>query len=134
MLPGARLHIHIYIDICRYVFTGTLQRLHWPLTATFPSGPAIIRSFTSIQMVHTHTLTLLEQPKQTLSRPCEASTNTRRIPHRAVPEKRWKNRTTTPTGVSIKMHLWVAERHGNLSKLMFKNAMAHCETHIPNFT
>ena len=72
---------------CRYAFTGTLQRLPWPLTAMFPSGPLLemkwdnatknqgsltlfpcqkkheegpgkigSRSFTSFQMVHTHTL------------------------------------------------------------------------------
>ena len=28
---------------CRYVFTGKLQRLRWPLTAKFPSGP--LRSY-----------------------------------------------------------------------------------------
>ena len=34
-----------------------------------------------------------------------ASTNTRRIPHKEVPRNRCKRRKTTPTGVSIKMHL-----------------------------
>ena len=53
------------LENCRYVFTGTLQRLRWPLTAMFPSGSIYIyplldygkyqgRSFTSIQMFHTH--------------------------------------------------------------------------------
>ena len=29
------------LENCRYVFTGTLQRLRWPLTAMFPSGPLL---------------------------------------------------------------------------------------------
>ena len=29
------------MEKCRYVFTGTLQRLRWPLTAMFPSGPLL---------------------------------------------------------------------------------------------
>ena len=82
----SRLPLTKKSENCRYVFTGTLQRLPWPLTAMFPSGPLLemkwdnatknqgsltlfpcqkkheewpgkigSRSFTSFQMVHTHT-------------------------------------------------------------------------------
>ena len=37
----SRLPLTKKSENCRYVFTGTLQRLPWPLTAMFPSGPLL---------------------------------------------------------------------------------------------
>ena len=46
MRPGAGLYVYVYIYIqSRYVYTGTLQRLRWPLTALFPSDPCTNKKF-----------------------------------------------------------------------------------------
>ena len=58
--PRAGLHIYniIYIYIMQVRFTGTLQRLHWPLTAMFPSGPLQYKEVLHLCRWYTHTLIL----------------------------------------------------------------------------
>ena len=38
------MYIYIYL-LCRYVVTGAMQRLHWLLTAMFPSAPCKHQKF-----------------------------------------------------------------------------------------
>ena len=70
----------------RYVYTGSIQCLRWPLTVYFPSGPLRAKmgcgrsdrsskastGFTSFEKVHTHTPTHTYTGTQKLSNPREA--------------------------------------------------------------
>ena len=87
MRPGAGL----YTYISRYVYAGTLQRLSLAADCNVPQRPpALIRSFTSIQMVHihklqhttlSHTHTALSHTHTTLSHSTLSHTHTKLLSH-----------------------------------------------------
>ena len=91
MRPGAGLYIYIHIYILsRYVYTGTLQRLHWPLTAMFPSGPLqqyevlhLCRWYTHNTHTHTHTQHTHTQHTHTQHTHTQHPTHTHTSPVRA---------------------------------------------------